>query len=212
MKRFVGIVVLIALQLGVAMGWLAYGVGKQTSGEVENWQQILELPPEERQMQENLALWYNLNLTGSGEEKPVEGYEQILFFEDGLMCCVEFPQEQKILPVWHGVREKQDCGLTHLSRSALPVGGDGNHTVLTGEQELLEEMKFPERGDKFYLHVLGDTVVYRIFDVKTTKRDPSLTQFETHRDLCSIWIREDDSWVIIRAAREEQGKIRENIG
>ncbi len=212
MKRFMGIVVLIVLQLGTAVGWLAYGTGEVTGGG-ENWIQKLELSPEERQMQENLALWYNLNLANAGEGKSTQGYEQILYLEDGLMCCVEFPQGQKLLPVWHGARAKQDWGLTHLSRSALPVGGKGNHTVLTGGEAVLEGMEFPERGDRFYLHTIGDTLVYRIFDVKTTKRDPVLSQAEEERDYCSVWIRAGADWVIIRGVRDDQqNQDKENIG
>lgn len=208
MKRFMGIVLLIALQLGTVVGWLAYGAEKETN-DGEKWMQMLELTVEEKQIQQRLAMWYNLNLANTGEGKPREGYEQILFLEDGLMCCVEFPQEQTILPVWHGAREKHDSGLTHLSRSSLPVGGKGNHTVLTGKGE----MTIPNRGDRFYLHTLGDTVIYRIFDVKTTKRDPVLTQAEADRDLCSIWIRADSRWIIIRGTRDEQqSKTDENIG
>ena len=56
MKRFVGLLVLIVLQLGTAVGWLAYGTGRQISGEVGSWEQIQELSPEEKQMQKRLAL------------------------------------------------------------------------------------------------------------------------------------------------------------
>ena len=199
MKRFMGIVVLVVLQLGVAIGWLLYGAGKQEQVEERNWEVILTLTSEERRCQEKLALWYNLNLRNSGEGTPRDGYENILFFQDGLMCYVEFPEEQTVLPVWHGAREAQEWGLTHLSRSSLPVGGKGNHTVLTGGGDMVTA----KRGDRFYVHTLGDTLIYRVFDVKTTKRDPALTQAEGNRELCSIWIRTDGAWVIIRAARDE---------
>ena len=212
MKRFMGIVLLLVLQLGTAVGWLAYGTGKSADAE-EEWRQIAVLSPEERRMQENLAMWYNLNLTNAGEGTAAEGYGQILFLEDGCMCGIEFPQGGKKLPVWHGEREKRECGLTHLSGSALPVGGKGNHAVLTGGKNVVEGMDVPERSDLFYVHILGDTLIYRIFDVKTTKRDPALPESADDRDLCSIWIRVDTEWLIIRGVRvEQQTGARENIG
>ena len=203
MKRFMGIMVLIVLQLGVAIGWLAYGPGGAEEGK-EDWVRKLELPAEDRRMQEDLAMWYNLNLAASGEGKALEGYGQILYLEDGLMCCIEFPQGQKLLPVWHGASARKGEGLTHLSRSALPVGGKGNHVIFAGGEETLEGMDIPEKGNEFCLRTVGGTLVYRIFDVKTTGRDPSLPEGEADRDLCSIWIRTNSGWVIIRAERAEK--------
>ena len=205
MKRFMGIVLLILLQLGTAVGWLAYGDGECASGDMENWEQILKLSPEECRMQENLAMWYNLNLKNDGEGQALEGYGEIFFLEDGLMCAVEFPQGQKILPVWHGTRGKQDWGLTHLSRSSLPVGGYGNHTLLTCGEDVMEGLDFPHKGEQFRVYALGACMTYRIFDVETTKKDPTLPGFEKDRDLCSIWIRRGMSWVIIRGVRDENG-------
>lgn len=197
-----GIVLLIVLQLSAAVGWLAYREGKQAPRDVDDWEQIPELTSEERELQENLAMWYNLNLANFGEGEPTESYGDVFYLEDGLMCSIEFFQGEAVLPVWHGAREKQDWGFTHLSRSSLPLGGKGNHTVLTGGEDVIEAMQFPERGDRFSVCVLGERFTYRIFDVKTTKRDPSAPEFEEERDLCSIWIRRDAGWVIIRGVRE----------
>ena len=70
MKRFMGIMVLIVLQLGAAVGWLAYGAEKEkTAG--EPWAVRMELSAQELQMQENLALWYNLKLADSGDGKRI---------------------------------------------------------------------------------------------------------------------------------------------
>ena len=211
MKRFAGFVVLIVLQLGTAVGWLAYGLW-EGADPGENRVLHLELSAEERQMQENLALWYNLNLTSTGEGQPLEGYEKILFFEDGLMCSVEFLQGESILPVWHGASEKRTGGLTHLSRSALPIGGKGNHTVLTCREADLGDMALPECGDDFVVHALGKIMSYRIVDVNVTKETLNAPEGETDKDLCSIWIRRQGDWVIIRAEREyPQGQKGENI-
>ena len=147
-------------------------------------------------------MWYNLNLSENGEGEILEGYDQILYFEDGLMCWVEFSKDRQSIPVWHGARDKQDGGLTHLSRSALPIGGYGNHTVLTGGEDVLDGMQLPERGETFVIHTLGDAMVYRIMEVKVTKREPSLSIDPQNRDLCSLWIRRGNDWVIVRAVRE----------
>lgn len=200
MKRFVGIAVLIMLQLGIAVGWVAYGAEK---GADNNWVQSGTWSLEEKRMQENLAMWYNLNLSENGEGEILEGYGQILYFDDGLMCWVEFSEDRQSIPVWHGTRGKQNGGLTHLSRSALPIGGYGNHTVLTGGEDVLDGTQLPERGATFVIHTLGDAMVYRIMEVKVTKREPSLSDDPQNRDLCSLWIRRGTDWVIIRAVREK---------
>lgn len=202
MKRFMGIVLLIALQLGTAVGWLAYGGEKGTEAE-ERWISYLELPQGDRQMQSDLAQWYNLNLRGTGEGKPLEGYGQILYLEDGLMCGIEFPQGQKLLPVWHGARERKDGGLTHLSRSALPVGGKGNHMVFFCRESDLEGMVLPEKDEVFQVRTLGKDMAYRVFEVEITKGMLDAPEGEADKDLCSIWVRRDADWVIIRGVRDE---------
>lgn len=206
MKRFMGIVLLVVLQLGAAAGWLAYGSQKHASGEAGEWANAVTLTPEERQLQENLAMWYNLNLTNSGEGKPAEGYESILYLDNGLMCTVDFLKDGVVLPVWHGARNAQNLGFTHEQRSSLPVGGSGNHTVLYGKADVLDEITFPQRGDRICVHALGSSLTYRIFDVKTTKRDPALPEFEPERDLCSIRIRTDNGWVMIRGVRVKESE------
>ena len=158
------------------------------------------------QLQENLAMWYNLNLTNSGEGKPTEGYESIWYLEEGLMCTVEFLKDGVTLPVWHGARNAQNLGFTHEQRSSLPVGGSGNHTVLYGKADVLDEIVFPQRGDRICVHALGSSLTYRIFDVKTTKRDPALPEFEQERDLCSIRIQTDNGWVMIRGVRVKESE------
>lgn len=200
MKRFMGIVLLIALQLGAAVGWLVYGAGKKTAAG-ENWTLNLELSAEEWQMQENLALWYNLNLSNSDEGMPSNSYGQILFLEDGIMCSIEFPQVGKELPVWHGAREKHPMGLTHLPDSALPVGGKGNHTVLTCKEAGISGMALPEKEDHFILHTMQNKITYRVCDVDTSRRKPTAPRAEAEKDLCSIWIRRERDWVIIRGVR-----------
>ena len=206
MKRFMGIVLLVVLQLGAVVGWLAYGSQKHASGEAGEWANAVTLTPEERQLQENLAMWYNLNLMNSGEGKPTEGYESILYLDDGLMCTVDFLKDGVVLPVWHGARNAQNLGFTHEQRSSLPVGGSGNHTVLYGKADILDEIAFPQRGDRICVHALGGSLTYRIFDVKTTKRDPALPEFEPEQDLCSIRIRTDNGWVIIRGVRVKESE------
>ena len=202
MKRFAGFVVLIVLLLGAAVGWLAYGAEKEkTRG--EPWAVRMELSAQELQMQENLALWYNLKLADSGDGKSGEGYEEILFLEDGIMCSIEFPQVRMELPVWHGARGKQPVGLTHLAGTALPMGGKGNHTVLVCREEGICAMALPQKGDRFVVHILGNTIAYRVCDADATGRKPNVPKGEPEKDLCSIWIRRERDWVIVRGTREQ---------
>lgn len=82
-----------------------------------------------------LAETYNLGLlhTGAGEGD----YEKILNISQGIMGYLKIPKIHVSLPIYHGTRQEVlGKGVGHLPESALPIGGRGNHTVLTGHTGL----------------------------------------------------------------------------
>lgn len=59
-----------------------------------------------------------------------------------------------------------------MRQTALPVGGEGTHAVLTGHTGLPNAKMFDgltklEIGDKFYIHVLGRTLAYEVDRIDT---------------------------------------------
>lgn len=100
--------------------------------------------------------------------KNSKDYEHALNIADGMMGSIEIPKIRVKLPIYHGTGEEVLAkGLGHLPQSDLPVGGTGNHTVLTGHTglpnaKLLTDLTKLEEGDVFCLFVLGERLVYEI--------------------------------------------------
>lgn len=121
-------------------------------------------------------------------------YPHMLLTGDGdVMCYLEIPALDLTLPVRHGV----DSGtlqksVGHLEWSSLPVGGEGTHCVLSGHRglpssELLTNIDRLERGDLFRLHVLGETLTYRVDQVAVVEPgDFSLLGIEEGEDLVTL--------------------------
>lgn len=91
--------------------------------------------------------------------------------EPGAMAYIEIPSISVSLPIYHGTEEstlKKAVG--HLEWSSLPVGGESTHCVISGHRglpssELLTNIDRMEKGDVFYIHVLGDTLKYRVDNI-----------------------------------------------
>ena len=85
-----------------------------------------------------------------------------------VMAYLEVPSIGVTLPICHGTETATlQKAVGHLEWSSLPVGGDSTHCVLSGHRglpssELLTNLDHLEYGDAFYLHVLGDTLEYRV--------------------------------------------------
>lgn len=85
-----------------------------------------------------------------------------------VMAYLEVPSIGVTLPICHGTETATlQKAVGHLEWSSLPVGGGSTHCVLSGHRglpssELLTNLDHLEYGDAFYLHVLGDTLEYRV--------------------------------------------------
>ena len=123
---------------------------------------------EHRMMAEsyNMALQKNMDKI----DCPYD-YKDIMDFGNGMMGYIEIPVIDVYLPVYHSVDESVlTKGVGHIPKTAFPIGGEGNHSVLSGHTGLpsaelftdLEEMK---EGDRFYVHIAGDVVAYEVDQV-----------------------------------------------
>ena len=105
-------------------------------------------------------------LEGSGMALPQNYLEVLRVFDT--MGTVEIPKIAATLPIYHGTdTETLEKGVGHLRQTALPIGGAGTHAVLTGHTGLPNAKMFDgltklEIGDKFYVHVLGETLAYEV--------------------------------------------------
>ena len=112
-------------------------------------------------------------ILGSGYVLP-DNYEQLLNPNgDGIMGYLEIPKLGVRLPIGHGSgKEVLEKNVGHIEATALPVGGAGNHAVLTGHRglpsaELLTRLDEMEIGDLFYLRILDQVLAYRVDQITT---------------------------------------------
>ncbi|WP_243120852.1 class C sortase [Clostridium perfringens] len=77
-------------------------------------------------------------------------------------------------------------GIGVLDGTSLPIGGNGNHSVLTGHSGLSLENMFTnlhelELGDHFYINILGDVHAYEVDRIQTVLPDDT-SHFEKEPD------------------------------
>lgn len=114
---------------------------------------------------------YNKTLL-SGNSSSAVSYDDLLAVTDAI-GYLEIPKIGVYLPIYHGIEgDVLEKGIGHLPESSLPVGGSSTHCVLSGHSglpaaKILTELDEIVAGDKFYLHVLDQTLAYEVDQIKT---------------------------------------------
>ena len=133
---------------------------------IGQWQQdMVSLESGTLEEQRLRAQRYNQQLLETGE---AEGYEACLNLGNGMMGYIQIPKIDVELPIYHGVDEDTLArGVGHLPGSSLPIGGEGNHAVLTGHTGLPSARLFTDlialqEGDRFYVHTLDQALCYQV--------------------------------------------------
>lgn len=138
---------------------------------IQELQQMVEGMDSEKVLAElEDARTYNAMLRSSinREELPREEYESILDFGNGILGYITIEKIDVKLPIYHGVStETLEKGIGHLPTSAFPIGGEGNHTVLTGHTglpsaELFTNLTELAEGDCFEVTVGINAVTYQV--------------------------------------------------
>ncbi len=104
------------------------------------------------------------------------------------MARVRIPSIGVDLPVYHGTSDETLArGIGHLFGSGLPVGGAGNHAVLTGhsgfvQSKLFDDLDKVALGDTVVVSVLNQDLYYRVDQILTVLPDEteSLRQVPGH--------------------------------
>lgn len=172
MNRKTTILILLLLLSGIAV--LAYPTVSNFINQQHGSYAIQELREQLQQVdsveiaqQRRLAEAYNAALPEEGEN-----YDSILNFGNGIMGYIQIPKISVDLPIYHGSDEEVlTKGVGHMPESAFPIGGEGNHSVLTGHTglpsaELFTDLTELEEGDLFYITILGETLVYQVDQIK----------------------------------------------
>lgn len=121
-------------------------------------------------------------------------YESVLSVDgSGYMCSVEIPEIHVSLPVYHGTSEtvlKKGAG--HLEGSSFPVGGRSTHAVISAHTGLSTAKMFTDltelkEGDVFFLHVLDQTLTYKVCDVQVVlPQEVEYLAVQKDRDLVTL--------------------------
>ena len=142
---------------------------------------------------------YNRVLRGSGSEFELPedflpAYESLLNVSgNGIMGYVEIPAINCSLPIYHGTDDAVlQVAIGHLEWSSLPVGGESTHSVISGHRglpsaELLTHIDKLEIGDRFYIHVLNETLEYRVDNVAVVEPyDTELLRITEGKDYMTL--------------------------
>ena len=95
--------------------------------------------------------------------------------KNGIMAYIEIPRIDVYEPVYHGTSEEVLAkGVGHLEGTSLPIGGESTHTVLSGhtglpEAEIFTKLESVKEGDIFLIHVLNETLAYKVDQIKVVK-------------------------------------------
>ena len=91
--------------------------------------------------------------------------------EDGILAYVEIPSLSVMLPIARGTDEKTlQKYVGHLEWTYLPIGGESTHSVISAHRglpsaELFTHIDRLQPGDRFYIHVLGETLEYKVDNI-----------------------------------------------
>lgn len=89
-----------------------------------------------------------------------------------VMATIKIPSIDVNLPIYHGTENATlDKGIGHLFGTALPVGGESTHTVLTGHTGLgnatmFDQLTSVKMGDVFYIETAGRHLKYQVTDIR----------------------------------------------
>ena len=148
--------------------------------------------------QRETAERYNTMLSGAatitegGVSAPPLAYAQQLTV-GGVMAYVDIPKISVYLPVQHGTEaDTLEKSVGHVVGTSLPVGGISTHAVLSAHSGMASSKLFSDidqltEGDVFYIHVLGDTLAYKVDAINTVlPTDTSLLQIEDGKDQVTL--------------------------
>ena len=93
------------------------------------------------------------------------------------------------MPILHGAgQDVLEHAAGHLAGTSLPVGGKNTRAVITGHSNLKGATLFTrlgelEKGDPFYIKVMGNTLAYRVNDIRiVSPTDTKVLKIRKGRD------------------------------
>ena len=139
-----------------------------------------ELTAQRQAAEQYNAMLSGATITEGGVSAPPLAYAQQLTV-GGVMAYVDIPKIDVYLPVQHGTdADTLENSVGHVVGTSLPVGGSSTHAVLSAHSGLAS-------SKLFYIHVLGDTLAYKVDAVHTVlPTDTSRLQIEDGKDYVTL--------------------------
>lgn len=170
-----GLAILVAYPL---MEWSDARRREAVTSQVETVTE--ELPDERKEELMAQAIAYNDVL--AGREPSVD---EILDYEDQLSLTspniafgtLVIPKIGLKMPLYHGTSEAVlSAGAGHVEGTALPVGGEGTHCVISAHSGLsnmaaFDDIRLLEPGDIFGVKVLGEYFCYEVVSTEVVEPD-----------------------------------------
>ena len=151
-----------------------------------------ELTAQRQAAEQYNAMLANATISEGGASAPPLAYAEQLTV-GGVMAYVDIPKINVYLPVQHGTgAETLEKSVGHVAGTSLPVGGENTHAVLSAHSGMASSKLFSdidqlEKGDTFYVHVLGEVLAYEVDAINTVlPTDTSLLQIEAGKDLVTL--------------------------
>ena len=114
-------------------------------------------------------------------------------FNNGIMGYVEIDRIDVKLPIYHGTDDSVlQVGAGHVVGTSLPTGGAGTHCAISGHSGLPSAMLFTNldqlvMGDEFSLHVLNETLTYRVDQIQVVEPyDLTALEIDPDQDYCTL--------------------------
>ena len=151
-----------------------------------------ELTTQWQAAQQYNAMLANATISEGGASAPPLAYADQLTV-GGVMAYVDIPKINVYLPVQHGTgAETLEKSVGHVVGTSLPVGGSSTHAVLSAHSGMASSKLFSdidqlEKGDVFYIHVLGEVLAYEVDSINIVlPTDTSLLQIEEGKDFVTL--------------------------
>lgn len=127
-----------------------------------------------------------------GEGVARESYIDLIQLGDAL-GYITIPKIDLNLPIYEGTgADVLAHGIGHLSETSYPLGGQSTHCALSGHRGLAEAELFTnldklELGDRFYLHILDETLAYRVDQILVVEPEQvEALDVVEGEDLCTL--------------------------
>ena len=140
---------------------------------------VAEMEPEDYTREWEAARSFNDTITSNnlygdvfgeeaGELQETEYWQILNVAGDGVMGYMSIPKINIRLAIYHGTGDAVlQTGIGHLNGTKLPIGGEGNHSVMSAHRGLPSAKLFSDidqlkKKDRFYLHILDEDMAYEV--------------------------------------------------